>query len=463
MAPRHILVADDEELIRSALRGLLEGEGFVVSEARTGLEVQAALASRDCPDLVLMDVRMPDKDGLSVLREAEPVAGIGLPMIVMTGHSTASMAIEATQLGAYDYITKPFDLDHVLLAVTNFFKRQELAEEVEVLRAQLGDRNAKEQIVGTTPVMLDVFKSIGRVALADVNVLITGETGTGKESVAEMIHRNSGYARGPLVKVNCAAIPETLLESELFGHEKGSFTGAVAQHKGRFEQAHKGSIFLDEVGEMTLATQKKLLRVLQERSFERVGGTITVKVDARVIAATNKDLLQEVSEGRFRQDLYYRLNVITIHLPPLRERRDDLPALVEYFLNKHRYLPGSPPARMTEGALRLLQDHDWPGNVRELENTIRRATVLAQGGLITDDLIRFSRTQARQLIDIGQRLHEGQGWREVLNETERGLLQEALTRHDGDRLQAAQALRLPLEEFAQKLHLYGLGDLQAEG
>jgi two-component system, NtrC family, response regulator AtoC len=463
MTPRHILVADDEASIRSALRGLLKEEGFVISEARTGLEVQAALASRDRPDLVVMDVRMPDKDGLSVLREAESAAGTGLPMIVMTGHSTASMAIEATQLGAYDYITKPFDLDHVLLVVNNFFKRQDLAEEVEVLRARLGDRNAKEQIVGTTPAMLEVFKSIGRVALADVNVLITGETGTGKESVAEMIHRNSGYARGALIKVNCAAIPETLLESELFGHEKGSFTGAIAQHKGRFEQAHKGTIFLDEVGEMSLGTQKKLLRVLQEREFERVGGTVTVKVDTRIIAATNKDLLQEVAEGRFRQDLYYRLNVITVHLPPLRERRDDIPALVEHFVNKHRYLPGAPPSRMTEGALRVLIDHDWPGNVRELENTIRRATVLAQGGLITDDLIHFSRTQARQLIDIGQRLHEGQGWREVLHETERGLLQEALTRHDGDRLQAAQTLRLPLEEFAQKLHLYGLGDLQAGG
>jgi two-component system response regulator AtoC len=311
--------------------------------------------------------------------------------------------------------------------------------------------------------MLEVFKTIGRVARADVNVLISGETGSGKESVAEMIHKNSTYSRGPLIKVNCAALPETLLESELFGHEKGSFTGAIAQHKGRFEQANKGSIFLDEVGEMTLATQKKLLRVLQEREFERVGGTITVKVDVRVIAATNKNLIQEVAEGHFRQDLYYRLNVINVHLPPLRERKDDIPLLAEHFLNKHRYMPGSPPARITEAAMQLLVDHTWPGNVRELENTIRRATVLAQGGLIGADLITFSSTMERHLIDISQRVREGASWSAIVHEAERAILNEALSQHNGDRVSAAQALALSTDEFLDKLSSYGLnGQIAAD-
>ncbi|MGN6812560.1 MAG: sigma-54-dependent transcriptional regulator, partial [Thermomicrobiales bacterium] len=264
----HILIADDEEAIRALLKEFLEGEGFAVSEATNGQQVQAALAERTA-DLVLMDVRMPGMSGLDVLREAQEGPD-NPPIIVMTAYGTANMAIEAIQLGAYDYIAKPFDLDHVLVTINNFFTRLELAQKVEVLQAQLGERDPKEQIVGSTPAMLDVFKTIGRVARSDVNVLITGETGVGKESVAEMLHTSSMYARGPLVKVNCAALPETLLESELFGHEKGSFTGAIAQHKGRFEQANKGSIFLDEVGEMTLATQKKLLRVLQEHEFERV-------------------------------------------------------------------------------------------------------------------------------------------------------------------------------------------------
>jgi len=454
----HILVADDEEAIRALLKEFLESEGFAVSEATNGQQVQAALAERTA-DLVLMDVRMPGKSGLEVLREAQEGPD-SPPIIVMTAYGTANMAIEAIQLGAYDYIAKPFDLDHVLVTINNFFTRLELAQKVEVLQAQLGERDPKEQIVGSTPAMLDVFKTIGRVARSDVNVLIMGETGVGKESVAEMLHTSSMYARGPLVKVNCAALPETLLESELFGHEKGSFTGAIAQHKGRFEQANKGSIFLDEVGEMTLATQKKLLRVLQEHEFERVGGTITVKVDTRVIAATNKNLVQEVAEGRFREDLYYRLNVIAIQLPPLRERKDDIPLLTEHFLNKHRYMPGSPPARITEDAMQLLLEHNWPGNVRELENTIRRATVLAQGGLITEDMIKFSSSMERHLVDVSQRLREGASWMAIMNETERAILSEALNQHHGDRVKAAEALSLSTEEFSRKLSDYGLTESQ---
>src|SRR5690606_38922615 len=266
--------------------------------------------------------------------------------------------------------------------------------------------------------MRDVYRTIGRVARSDATVLITGETGTGKELVAAVLHRSSSYSGGSLIKVNCAALPETLLESELFGHEKGSFTGAINQRKGRFEMANKGTIFLDEVGEMTLSTQKKLLRVLQEREFERVGGTVSVKIDTRVIAATNKVLQQEVEERRFREDLYYRLNVISVYLPPLRDRLDDIPLLVEHFLDKHRYNAGSGPSRISQDAMRLLMEYDWPGNVRQLENVIERATVLSQGGVIAEEHIDLSGADNRRFIDIGQRMRKGETLAELLEDVE---------------------------------------------
>jgi two-component system response regulator AtoC len=282
-------------------------------------------------------------------------------------------------------------------------------------------------------------------------VLITGETGTGKELVATVLHRSSSYSAGALVKVNCAALPETLLESELFGHEKGAFTGAINQRKGRFEMANKGTIFLDEVGEMSLSTQKKLLRVLQEREFERVGGSISVKVDTRVIAATNKVLEQEIEEGRFREDLYYRLNVISIYLPPLRDRNDDIPLLVEHFLDKHRYAAGSGPSRISSGAMHMLLDQEWPGNVRQLENVIERATVLSQGGVISEEHIDLSGADNRRFVDIGQRLRKGTSLTELLADVERRAISEALTQTDGDRRAAAMMLGLDLGELRSRL------------
>lgn len=452
----HILIADDEEAIRALLRELLEPEGFKIDEATAGSQVIDALRT-NAADLILMDVRMPGKSGLEVLREVRDGSN-DVPIILMTAYGTANTVIEAIQLGAYDYITKPFDLDHVLLTVKNFFKRQALTQQVQALEQRLGDLDPNDRLVGATPAMQEVYKTIGRIARSDVSVLITGETGTGKESVAQALHKNSTYGRGPLIRVNCAALPETLLESELFGHEKGSFTGAIAQHKGRFEQAHKGSIFLDEIGEMTLATQRKLLRVLQEKEFERVGGSITVKVDTRVIAATNKSLVQEVAEGQFREDLYYRISVITVHLPPLRERKADIPLLTEHFLNRHRYSPSSPPARITEDAMRRLMEHDWPGNVRELENTLNRATVMTQGGLITEDALEFSSSVERRLIDVGQRVREGTSWETIVHETERAILTEALSQHHGDRVKAAQTLSLSYDDLLAKLQNYGLVD-----
>jgi two-component system response regulator AtoC len=317
------------------LQELLEEQGFEVATALDGEQVLSSVREQS-PDLVLMDVRMPKLDGIGVLSEMKS-KGIEAPVIVMTAYGGANVTIKAIQLGAWDYITKPFDLDDITRAVDRFFEQHPTNGEAEQVHSLPGPSDPSERIIGNSPAMQELYKTIGRVAPSDATVLITGETGTGKELVAHTIHSNSSFSLGPLIKVNCAALPETLLESELFGHEKGSFTGALNQRKGRFELAHKGSIFLDEIGEMTFATQKKLLRVLQEREFERVGGSSTIKVDTRVIAATNKRLEEEVSNGSFREDLFYRLSVIHFHLPALRERKEDIPALVDYFLQKHRY------------------------------------------------------------------------------------------------------------------------------
>jgi two-component system response regulator AtoC len=455
---QRILVADDDAAIRGVLREFLEDEGYVISEAENGPQVLEALNGSDegHPDLVLMDVRMPGQSGFDVLREARRSPTEHLPIIIMTAYGTSNVAIEAMQLGAYDYITKPFDLDDVLITVQRYFDHFALNQQVHELSTRLGERDPNEIMIGNSAAMQEVYKTIGRVARSDATVLISGETGTGKELVTTIMHNRSSYARGPLVKVNCAALPETLLESELFGHEKGAFTGALNQRKGRFELANKGTIFLDEVGEMTLATQKKLLRILQEREFERVGGTVSVKVDVRVIAATNKILAQEVEEGRFREDLYYRLNVISIYLPPLRDRRDDIPLLVEHFLHKHRFLPGSQPARITPGAVRNLMDYHWPGNVRELENIIERATVLAQGAIITEDHIKFSGADNRRFIDVGQRVRQGTKLEDLLHDVERLALAEAIGQTDGDRVAAASLLGLNVKELGSRLSEFGL-------
>lgn len=458
-----ILVADDDAGIRQLLRDFLEDEGYDVIEADTSTKVLTALREENPgPDLVLMDVRMPDMSGLDVLRDLSEDHGSQLPFIIMTAYGSSSIAIDAIQLGAYDYITKPFDLEDVLLTVRRYFEHQSLLKQVQGLRTHLREGDPNDYIIGNSAAMQEVYKTIGRVARSDATVLITGETGTGKELVATVLHRSSSYAGGPLIKVNCAALPETLLESELFGHEKGAFTGALNQRKGRFEMAHKGTIFLDEVGEMSLSTQKKLLRVLQEREFERVGGTVSVKVDTRVIAATNKNLMFEVGEARFREDLYYRLNVITIYLPPLRERRDDIPLLVEHFLHKHRYTVGSSPAKITPGAMQMLVDYDWPGNVRELENLIERAVVLAQGQIITEEHISFSSADQRSFIDIAARVRKGETIAEVQQDIEKQMLIEALKQVDGDRVAASSLLGLELPELQQKLVDYGiLGELES--
>jgi two-component system response regulator AtoC len=404
---------------------------------------------------LLVDMRMPELSGMDILQKVKE-QNLDIPILLMTAYQRSSDAIKAIQLGAYDYIAKPFELEDVLLRINRFFEYQALSAEVKSLRGRLEGFDPSERIVGRSVKMLDVYKTIGKVARSEATVLITGETGTGKELVAEVVHTNSSVRHGPLVKVACAALPETLLESELFGHEKGSFTSAYAQRKGRFELAHKGTIFLDEIGEMSLGTQKKLLRVLQEREFERVGGSTPIKIDVRVVAATNKILADEVAKGSFRDDLYYRLNVISIHMPALRERKEDIPLLIEHFLNKHRLTPTSPPARISEEAIEALMRHSWPGNVRELENTVERAVVLAQGGVITSQHLMFSSVAERKFVDVEQKVQRQIPLKEIVAEVEKQAIMEALSQASGNRSQAAKMLGIYRRLLYTKMKDYGI-------
>jgi two-component system response regulator AtoC len=419
----------------------------------------------------MMDVKLPDTDGLGVLKTLKREHP-ELEVIVMTAFGGSSTAIKAMEHGAYDYVTKPFEIDDLLATLRRVFEHADMSNEVSALRLELGKSAAeRERIVGSSKPMMEVFKLIGKVASSDATVLITGESGTGKELVAEALHRASRRNPHPLVKVSCAALPETLLETELFGHEKGSFTGAMTMRKGRFETANKGTIFLDEIGEMTLATQTKLLRILQEREFERIGSNVPIKIDIRVITATNRDLAEEVDKGNFREDLYYRLNVIHIDMPPLRERKDDIPLLVEHFLVKYRHGPGAIPTTISEDALTRLVDYDWPGNVRELENAIERAVVLSRGNPITVEHLPFSsriETKGRkptkaEVSDDEAASDEGASngsgsFKDRVSGLERQLIKEALDRAGGNRTKAAEELGIYRRLLYAKIKEYGLGE-----
>lgn len=453
-----MLVADDEAGIREVLTKVLEDEGYIVDEAANGQDVleKVALTNETMPDIVLLDIGMPDMDGMQILQTMLE-QGIDTPVIIITGRGAGSLVVKAMQIGAADYIRKPFaDLDDVILAVKRVLTYERMKQEIQESKSPTVRPDPTERIVGSSPEMIAIFKTIGRVARTQATVLVTGETGTGKELMAEAIHTASDRRAGPLVKVNCAALPETLLESELFGHEKGSFTGALAQHKGRFEAAHRGTIFLDEVGEMSLATQKKLLRVLQEREFERVGGTVPVKVDVRVIAATNRNLNDELLEGRFREDLFYRLNVIGIHMPPLRDRKEDIPALVSHFLDKHRYSGVAIPARINEEAVALLMEHDWPGNVRELENIIQRAVVLSRGELITPEHIVFQNEMSRYTLDVEQKVRAGTPLDEMVADVKRQAITTAIRLNANDKRKAADQLDISPERLDDMVAELGL-------
>ena len=382
-----LLIVDDEPNVRYSLEKTFRADEVDVVTAETGRE-GLRLAQHEAPDAVLLDVRLPDMSGLDVfaqIREHDR----RLPVIIMTAHTTTEIAIEAMKRGAFEYLLKPFDLAELKETVDKAFETSRLSRVRTVFEHTADEQHETDvdHIVGTSPAMQSVYKEIGRVAPQNVNVLILGESGTGKELVARAVYQHSQRDDGPFVAINCAAIPETLLESELFGHEEGSFTGADRRRIGKFEQASGGTIFLDEIGEMSLATQAKVLRVLQDGRFERVGGNETISSDARIIAATNRDLRAAIDDREFREDLFYRLNVFTIDLPPLRDRRTDLPQLINYLLNRFNAEMGTQVRGVSETAMDLLRNFDWPGNVRELQSAIKYALVRATSDVITPDAL----------------------------------------------------------------------------
>jgi two-component system response regulator AtoC len=375
-----ILAVDDDPQMQFFLKEALERQRYAVTVRGTAEEALGELRTAKY-DLILMDVRLPGMSGLDAVSEIQKMDH-QTPIIVMTAHGTRDTALEAVRRGAYDYFTKPFKLDEMEIIIRRALEKRGLIAEVERLRQQIASSGRRGRIVGSSRSMQEVLHLVDRVGPTDSTVLVLGESGTGKELIAEAIHENSNRRSRPFIKLNCAAIPETLLESELFGHEKGAFTGAVGRKLGKFEQADGGTLLLDEIGDMTLATQAKILRALQEREFQRVGGTQTIKVDVRILASTNKDLEKAVREGTYRDDLYYRLNVVTIHVPPLRDRREEIPELADHFLAEANSRLNRRITRLAPDTLAALMDYGWPGNVRELRNMVERAVVVNDGDVL---------------------------------------------------------------------------------
>jgi len=446
-----ILVVDDEQGVREALRQLLEYEGYTVVLAASGPEALGAYADIK-PHLVLLDVKMAGMDGLAVLaklREVDPAALV----VMISGHGTIATAVEATQLGAHDFLEKPLDTHRVLLTLKNALRHVVLEREVRALQAAVEQHH---EIVGSSVAIQQVIERIEKVAPTPARLLITGENGTGKELVARAVHRLSPRASRAFVEVNCAAIPSELIESELFGHVKGSFTGAFADRIGKFELADGGTLFLDEVGDMSTAAQSKVLRVLQEGVITPIGSSRSVKVDVRVIAATNKKLEDEIAAGRFREDLLYRLNVVPIEVPPLRARRDDIPQLVEHFAAQLATQQGLQPRRFAAGAVERLRRHDWPGNVRELRNTVERLMILANGELVEEtDALRMVGPAAED-AGLGDALLESPTFEQFKQNAERAFLLAKLKEHDWNVSETARRLEMPRSNLYKKIERYRL-------
>lgn len=451
MPAEMILIAEDERIARLSLTELLENQGFRVIATDNGTEALSTLLQQE-PDVALLDVRMPGLDGLSVLRRARE-SGSDSALIVMTAHGDSNIAIDAMRLGAYDYISKPIDFEQLLPLLKRALKRRKLSRCSDASTERLIVGAEVPMMIGHSPAMQHVYKLIGQVAASDATVLVRGESGTGKELVVNAIHHNSTRAQGPLVKVNCAAIPETLLESELFGHEKGAFTNAVYRRLGRFEEARGGTLFLDEIGDLAPALQSKLLRAVQERTIERLGSNTPIQVDLRMITATSRNLEEAVGQGEFREDLYYRLNVITIKLPPLRERRQDIPPLVQHFLQRD-----GRAVSITPSALAILCDYHWPGNVRELENTIERAAVLARSGIIDESDIQLNPVAHRQAAHWTEQISLEEGWKANVAAVEKSMVARALRKAEGNKSRAAELLGIHRRLLYEKLREHGLED-----
>jgi two-component system nitrogen regulation response regulator NtrX len=373
-----VMVVDDEEGIRESLSGIFEDEGYSVFTASSGEEALNILKEKS-PDLMLLDVWLPGIDGIQTLNEIKNLKP-DLPVVMISGHGNIELAVKATRTGAYDFLEKPLSLERVLLVANRALERRRLEIENKALRQDLTKR---WRLIGNSRKMKQLLEQMDMAAKGNSRVLILGESGSGKELVAHVLHEKSNRADNPFIEMNCAAIPQELIESELFGHEKGSFTGAFERKKGKFELSDEGTLFLDEIGDMSLSTQAKVLRVIETQEFQRVGGSRNIKVDVRIISATNKDLMDEVKKGNFREDLFYRLNVIPIIVPPLRERRDDIPALVEHFLDYFAVEYGQRPKRITPDGLAMIEAYDWPGNIRELRNVIERLVIMTSSNIIT--------------------------------------------------------------------------------
>lgn len=401
----HILLIDDEASIRNVLRDILELEDYDVDEAKDGIEALAKIRQNKF-DVVISDIKMPKMDGMDVLERIQAIAP-DVPVIMISGHGNIETAVEAVKKGAFDYISKPLDLNRILITVRNALDRSSLVAETKVLKKKIRKTNAQE-IIGSSVGISKIKQTIDRVAATDARVLITGPNGTGKELVARWLHEKSERADKQLIEVNCAAIPSELIDSELFGHEKGAFTSAMKQHIGKFEQAHMGTLFLDEIGDMSLSAQAKVLRALQEHKITRVGGEKDITVDVRVIAATNKDLRKEIEEGRFREDLYHRLAVIIIQVPALNDRKDDIPLLVEHFIQNVCQESGRAVKQITPQAIELLQQMDWTGNIRELRNVVERLLILSEQTITADDVRAYvaptMRTASESLHALFRRL-----------------------------------------------------------
>jgi two-component system response regulator PilR (NtrC family) len=449
---KHLLIVDDEKALREAIAERLTDRGFAVGQADSGEQALERLADFAF-DVIITDLRLPGIDGRQVL-DAALARYPEIIAIVITGFGTVKDAVEAIKQGASDFITKPFQFDALLHVLNSAFEARRLKSENAYLRSQLEERYRIDGLVGRSKVMRDLFQLLEIVAATSSTVLITGETGTGKELAARAIHHSSARRANRFVAINCSAIPETLLEAELFGHARGAFTGAVGTRQGRFEQAHKGTLFLDEVGTMSAALQAKLLRVLQEREFERVGDSHTIKVDVRVIAATHSDLHKMVGEGAFREDLFYRLNVIPVKLPPLRERRDDVPLLVQHFVQKLSADAGRPPAKISQEAMRCLMAHNWPGNVRQLENAVERAFAFSQGRGQIDAADLSPDIQKEPSAPEGLDPwfpEDGVDFEQYISGVELALIQRSLERTHGNKRQAAKLLNLKRTTLIEKL------------
>lgn len=460
--PCRILIVDDEKNVLRMLNTVFSQEGNHVFCADNGQDA-LIIFEQERPDIVLMDIRMPTMNGLEALQRMRE-KWLDTPIILMTAYAAVETAVEALRLGAFDYVIKPFELDELKLLINRALQLRNMKQEINILHRELSDSYHCDKILTNNPKMMELCRTIAKVAQSHANVLVTGESGTGKELIAKAIHYNSPRSKQPFIKVNCGALPESLLESELFGHEKGAFTGAQMQRQGLFERAHQGTLLLDEIGEMPLNLQVKLLRVLQEQEFERVGGSQTIKIDVRIVAATNRDLSDMIEQGEFRRDLYYRLNVIHLYSLPLRERPEDILLLARYFLQKFSAENNKDIIGFDVSAIRMLENYPWLGNVRELANAVEHAVIMSTGYMIfVDDLpIGFKQEMIQDVAVVenspkmAERLDKPMKLKESLKQYEKEIIERALAIYQGNRIDTAKALGISRRALMYKLQEYSI-------